>query len=119
MNRGASEYGAMMLRAPHLPFSLDPLIAEAKQRARQRWLAITLIVALLAGGAAAGLALRSSGPSPQSVLGSSVDAALGQRSVHWTEAEGDTMMGQWRVTSDVTADSGVQRLTIPHLRSGT
>jgi hypothetical protein len=108
----------MMLRAPRLPFSLDPLIAEAKQRARRRWLSVALIVALLAGGTAAALALHSSGPSgaspltgPQGVLGSMVAAALGQKSVHWTQTGAEDLQGRYRLSSDVTADSGVQRFT--------
>src|SRR4051812_6193842 len=103
----------MTLRATRLPVSLDPLIAEAKQRARRRWIITSLIVALLAGGTAAALALRPSGPSgtspitgPQAVLGSMVAAALGQRSVHWTEVGGEDMRGDFRFASDVTADSG-------------
>jgi hypothetical protein len=48
----------MTLRVPRLPFSLDPLIAEAKRRARRRRLVLALIVA--AGVAVAvGFALRS------------------------------------------------------------
>ena len=111
----------MTSHAPRLPFSLDPLIAEAKRRARRRWLGIALILALLAGGTA--VVLRSSGASPltgpQGVLASTVAAALAQHSVHWTEAGGEDMRGSFRSTSDVTADSGVQRLTITPGRSGT
>ena len=39
----------MTVRVPRLPFSVDPLIAEAKKRARQRRLLIALAVLLLAG----------------------------------------------------------------------
>jgi hypothetical protein len=42
----------MTLRAPRFPFSLDPLIAEAKRRARQRRMLIALGVLLVAGLAA-------------------------------------------------------------------
>jgi peptidoglycan hydrolase-like protein with peptidoglycan-binding domain len=45
---------------PRLPFSLDPLMAEARRRARQRRTLIALVVLLLAG-LAAGLMFRSSG----------------------------------------------------------
>jgi len=113
----------MTVRAPRLPFSLDPLIAEAKQRARRRWLVMALIVAMLAGGTAA--ALRSFGPAgspltdPQGVLESTVAAALAQHSVQWTEAGGEDMRGAFRLTSGVTADSGVQRLTVRPGNSGT
>ena len=52
----------MMVRVPRLPFSVDPLIAEAKKRARQRRALIALAVFLIAV-LAAGLtsAFRSPG----------------------------------------------------------
>ncbi len=52
----------MTLRVPHLPFALDPLIAEAKRRARQRRF-LAAFAALILVGLSAGLALglRSSG----------------------------------------------------------
>jgi hypothetical protein len=52
----------MTLQVPRLPFSLDPLIGEARRRGRQRRLLVAL-AALLLVGIAAGLALgfRSSG----------------------------------------------------------
>jgi hypothetical protein len=47
-----------------LPFSLDPLIAEAKRRARQRRLRLGLVAILIAGGAlGAAFAVRSSNGS--------------------------------------------------------
>jgi hypothetical protein len=106
---------------------------------RLRWLIVALVVALLAGGTAAALVLRSSGPAaavllpnPQAVIRSIDAAALRQKSVHWTVA-GGTQLGvgigptgdtastrsHWRSTSDVSADAGVQRVTIPHFRGGT
>lgn len=106
----------MRADAKHLPLSLDPLIAEAKQRARRRWLVISLGLLLLVGGTATALTLRSPGPSPlvspKGGLGSAVTAALAQQSVHWTESGGEDMRGAFRLTSDVTASSGEQRLTI-------
>ena len=55
----------MTVRVPRLPFSLDPLIAEAKRRARQRRLLIAIAVVLFAGLAAGlTLALRSGGGGP-------------------------------------------------------
>jgi hypothetical protein len=96
---------------------------------RRPWLIVALPVALLAGGTAAALALRSSEPAAASPLAHprdvirSIDAAtLGQKSVRWTEKAGSNDplgLRQWRSTSDVTADSGVQRITIPHFRGGT
>jgi len=55
----------MTLHVPRLPFSLDPLMAEAKRRARQRRALVALIAALLAAGAAAGgyFLLGPGGPS--------------------------------------------------------
>lgn len=51
----------MTARVPRLPFSLDPLMAEAKRRARQRRVLIVALIVLTAGGAWAGVvALNSS-----------------------------------------------------------
>jgi hypothetical protein len=70
----------MILRASRLPLSLDPLIREAKRRARQRRLLLAVVAILVAGAAVgASLALRSpegqGGPSggslPASASGSS------------------------------------------------
>lgn len=52
----------MTVRVPRLRFSLDPLIAEAKRRARQRRLLVALIaVAVVAAGAVLGFELRGLG----------------------------------------------------------
>lgn len=52
----------MTARAPRLPLSLDPLLAEAKRRARQRRLLVALAaVAVVAAGAVLGLELRGLG----------------------------------------------------------
>jgi peptidoglycan hydrolase-like protein with peptidoglycan-binding domain len=52
----------MTLHVPRLPFALDPLIAEAKRRARQRrLLVVALALALVSAGVGAAFALR---PSP-------------------------------------------------------
>jgi len=54
----------MAVHAPRLPFSLHPLIAEAKRRARQRRLLVTVVVLVLATGAAGlGIELSSRGPA--------------------------------------------------------
>jgi len=55
----------MTAQTPGLPFSLDPLMAEAKRRARQRRVLVgALAVALAVGATGATLALR--GPSGES-----------------------------------------------------
>jgi hypothetical protein len=55
----------MTLPVPRLPFSLDPLMAEAKRRARQRHALVALGVMLLAGLAAGlTLAFRAPGGGP-------------------------------------------------------
>jgi hypothetical protein len=56
-----------------LPFALDPLMAEAKRRARQRRFRIALIVLALVGGAAGAFAAFRSPNGPMS----SLPAALG------------------------------------------
>ena len=52
----------MTLRVPRLPFSLDPLIAEAKRRARRRRLLLALGIA--AGGAVALIIALNPGAGP-------------------------------------------------------
>ena len=52
----------MTARAPRLPLSLDPLIAEAKQRARRRRFLIAAVALLVVGAAGAAVALRGSTP---------------------------------------------------------
>ena len=49
---GASDTSSMTLRVLRLPFSIDPLIAEARRRARQRRLLFVLSLVALAGVAA-------------------------------------------------------------------
>lgn len=52
----------MIVRVPRLPWSLDPLMAEAKRRARQRRCSLALVaVAVIAAGAALGFELRGLG----------------------------------------------------------
>jgi hypothetical protein len=64
----------MTLRAPRLPFSLDPLIAEAKRRARQRRMLIALGV-LLVAGLAAGLTFAFRSPGGGSPNGGGLTSA--------------------------------------------
>jgi hypothetical protein len=65
----------MTLLVPRLPFSLDPLIAEAKRRARQRRGLVAIgALLILAGAAGAALALRS--PNGPPTTPSTYDTAL-------------------------------------------
>jgi Protein of unknown function (DUF4232) len=58
----------MTLHIPRLPTSLDPLIAEAKRRARARRFLLAAVVLVVAGGAAATAAFRSSDrPQPTAI----------------------------------------------------
>jgi hypothetical protein len=63
---GASDTSAMTAHVPRLPFSLDPLMAEAKRRARQRRFLVALLALVIVGGVlGAVLATRpSGGPGP-------------------------------------------------------
>lgn len=65
MSPGASDNSAMELRASRRPFSLDALIAEAKRRARQRRLLVSVLL-LAVAAAAVGLTLGLSGGGSQS-----------------------------------------------------
>jgi hypothetical protein len=64
----------MAVRVPRLPFSLDPLMAEAKRRARQRRLLIALGV-LLVAGLAAGLTFAFRSPGGGSPSGGGLTSA--------------------------------------------
>lgn len=68
----------MTVHVPRLPFSLDPLIREAKERARRRrvvLLAVVLVIALGATGAV--LALSTSSGRPTSSPFGSIDGSQG------------------------------------------
>jgi hypothetical protein len=67
---GASDNGVMTVNTLRLPFSLDPLMAEAKRRMRQRRLLVAALVVALAA-AAAGTTLTLRGPSTPSRAGTS------------------------------------------------
>jgi hypothetical protein len=55
----------MTARAPMLPFSLDPVIAEAKRRARKRRFLMTLLVLLLLVGLFSGVLLVHPAGAPR------------------------------------------------------
>jgi hypothetical protein len=91
----------MTLRVPRLPFSLDPLIAEAKHRARRRRLLLALGVA--AGGAVALIFALQSGAGPggaPSPAGSGGVASNGP-----VLAGGVAPVSGGRVVATVTGDS--------------
>lgn len=82
---GATDNSAMASHAPRLSLSLDPLIAEAKRRARQRRVLVAVAVVLVVSGGvgAAIVASRSSGvatgPRPiQAAVGASFFGGLEQ-----------------------------------------
>jgi len=62
----------------HLPFELDPLIAEAKRRTRRRRLLLTVML-IGAGGLAAGLTLTLRPGGPDRPAGGTSGSALGQQ----------------------------------------
>lgn len=80
---GASDNGAMTVHLP-LPFSLDPLMAEAKRRARLRRVLVALIaVAVIAAGAVLRVELQGSGsvapmPANLTVLAVGNEGMVGQ-----------------------------------------
>jgi hypothetical protein len=89
----------MTLRVPRLPFSLDPLIAEAKRRARRRRLLLALGV--VAGAAvAAPLALQSgAGPGGAGPIAGGAAARQGP-----VLASGDAPVTGGRVVATVTPE---------------
>jgi peptidoglycan hydrolase-like protein with peptidoglycan-binding domain len=101
----------MTANALRLPFSLDPLIAEAKRRARQRRTLVALALLLLAG-LAAGLtyAFRSPGGSPTNGggltrIGANAAQPLlrrGSRGV--AVASWQRAMNSWLSSSGIVAD---------------
>lgn len=112
----------MTLRVPRLPFSLDPLIAEAKRRARRRRLLLALGVA--AGGAVAvNFALQSGAgpggaPSPAAPggVGSGGAASNGGPVL----AGGVAPVSGGRVVATVTGDSAKvgQRVRVTQVATG-
>src|SRR4051812_17331075 len=69
---------SLMEQSSRFRFSLDPLIAEAKRRARQRRVLIALVVLLLAG-LAAGLTLAPRAPGGGGHLGAFKGIGAAQR----------------------------------------
>jgi len=65
----------MTIRALRLPFGIDPLIADAKRRARQRRVLVALAVVLVAGGGA-GAAFVAATPSAPTTGPRPIQAAL-------------------------------------------
>jgi hypothetical protein len=95
----------MTLRVPRLPFSLDPLIAEAKRRARRRRLLLTLGVA--AGGAVAVTFALQSGAGPGGVPAATGGAGSGGAASNEGPvlADGVAPVTGGRVVATVTPDS--------------
>jgi hypothetical protein len=57
----ATNNGVMTLRVPRFPFSLDPLIAEAKRQTQRRRVLVAAAAVLIAAATAGAFGLRSSG----------------------------------------------------------
>jgi hypothetical protein len=106
----------MMLRVPRLPFSLDPLIAEAKQRARRRrlllalglaaGLAVALTFALQSGAGPVGTGGPGSGtaaPNDGPVLADGVAPVTGGRVVATVMGDATRIGQRVRVTQVATA----------------
>jgi hypothetical protein len=105
----------MTLDAPRLPFALDPLIAEARQRMRRRRLLLLAVLVIAAAGLA--FALKPwGGPGPARPTHSTLDA---QALAHLNVPVGATER-QWRHwirTTDVfTGLPSVDRSRLPALR---
>ncbi len=88
----ASDNGAMTLPAPHLPFSLDPLIREAKRRMRRRRLLAVLAVPAIAATAAGAYALagnnRGVGATPPSTSAANATYSVVASVLHIGSAKG-------------------------------
>jgi hypothetical protein len=78
-----------------LPFALDPLMAEAKRRARQRRFLIALVALALIGGAAGAVAAFRSPGGPQS----SLPAALGGGSAQGARNSSGSVSPSWDFVS--------------------
>lgn len=101
----------MTLHVPRLPFSVDPLMAEAKRRARQRRTLIAL-AALLLAGLAGGLTLAFRSPGGGSTNGggltrtgaSAAQPLLRRGSQGVVVASWQRAMNQWLFSSGIFAD---------------
>lgn len=69
------------------------------------------VLALCASLAACGSSSPSAPPSAKSLRASIIAAALAQKSVHWTETDRPQTAAATSFVADVTADSGMQRVT--------
>lgn len=100
---GASNTGAMTLHVRRLPFSLDPLTAEAKRRARRRRLLLALGVAA-AGAVAVTVAQSGAGPGGASSPGSAGSGVAAQNDGP-VLASGVAPVTGGRVVATVTPDT--------------
>lgn len=111
---GASHNRAMALHVPSLPFSLDPLLAEAKRRMRRRQLSGAALALLLAASMAAVIMVSRSpvkgGPLP------SVGLAHGYRSrLGWSMRYPSGMHVEHAAGSGISF--GVDEVTFSSFRS--
>jgi hypothetical protein len=86
----------MSAHASRTPFELDPLIAEAKRRMKQRRLLVATLVAVLAGGAVgATLALRGPGGAGHTAGQSSAEARAAAQQLRYPAAWKRVFWGCW------------------------
>jgi hypothetical protein len=84
---GATDNGAMTLHVLRLPISLDPLIAEAKRRARQRRLLLAALGVVVAAGAVIGVTLASRGSDrPRTAIVGTPGCHASQLHLSWRSA---------------------------------
>src|SRR5437588_13133649 len=80
---------SLMEQSPRFRFSLDPLIAEAKRRARQRRVLISLVVLL--AGLVAGLTLALRAPGGGGSGGGHLGAFKGIGAAHRAQTAADVL----------------------------
>ena len=98
----------MTAHAPRLPFSLSPLIVEARRRAMRRRTLIAVAVVLLAVTAAAAvIATRS--PADRGRLDITVDASRSTFPADWRVA-----VQQSRAVNDTTPSGGRRKVPVAH-----
>ena len=92
----------MTAHVPRLPFSLDPLMAEAKRRARQRRFLVALLVLLIVGGVLGTvLANRPSGGPGPGGLGQRVQPGTDSTRIGVPESAAERAWVRWIKTQSI------------------